>query len=167
MMLTLRAICGVIAIMCAGTTAIAGPASPARAEPTPSDDGTSPYPEVRYFTEIDAEPYALPGQGFWFVTAQGLNCGIWFRGSFGCEGDIPGAPAGTHQIGWITGDARAHYDWTMAVRFPLSQGSIAIPPLTFIRSEGTTCSTTLDLSTYCEHGPFRFLITPSQTWLNG
>jgi hypothetical protein len=164
------AIVGVVAPVMWGLVASA------HAEPAAGDSRPNPYPELQYFTQIDAAPYALgdppaadlPNQpGVWFVTAQGLNCGIWFRGSFGCTGDIPGAPAGTHQIGWIAGDARVHYDWTMAIRFPPSRGSMAMPPLTYITSEGTTCATTLDGSTYCERGPFRFLITPTHTWLNG
>jgi hypothetical protein len=134
------------------------------------------YPELRYFTKIDPAPFAqsdppgasLPDQpGYWFVTAQGLSCGIWFRGSFGCIGAIPGAPAGVDKIGWITGDTRVHYDWTLAIRFPPTRGSLPIPPLSSITVEGTTCATTLDLSTYCERGPFRFVVTPTHTWLNG
>lgn len=164
------------AIVCAVASVITGLVAPAHGEPASGDARPNPYPELRYFTEIDAGPYTLPDlagvalpdqPGVWFVTAQGLNCGIWFRGSFGCTGDIPGAPPGTHQIGWITGDARVHYDWTMAIRFPPPRGSMTLPPLTFIKSEGTTCATTLDGSTYCERGPFRFLITSTQTWLNG
>jgi hypothetical protein len=157
-------------------TILGGLVAPAHAEPASGDSRPNPYPELRYFTEIDAAPYAqsdppgasLPDQpGYWFTTAQGLNCGIWFRGSFGCTGDIPGAAAGVRQIGWITGDTRVHYDWTLAIRFPPSRGSLTIPPLTFIKSEGTACATTLDGSTYCERGPWRFLITPTRTWLNG
>jgi hypothetical protein len=155
------AIVGVVA------TVMTALVAPAYAEPISGDSRSNPYPELRYFTEIDAAPYALGDSGVWFVTAQGLNCGIWWRGSLGCTGDIPGAPAGTQQIGWITGDARVHDDWTMAIRFPPSRGSMTIPPLSYITSEGTTCATTLDASTYCEHGPFRFLITPTHTWLNG
>ena len=109
----------------------------------------------------------MPGQGVWFVTANGLNCGIWLRGSFGCNGDIPGAPANVHQIGWMAGDTRVHYDWTMAVRFPQTRGVLGIPPLSYISSEGTSCGTTLDGSTYCERGPWRLFITPTETWLNG
>jgi len=159
----------------AGTT-IAGPDRPAHADPAAGDARPSPYPDLRYFTEIDAAPYAqsdppgasLPDQpGYWFTTAQGLSCGIWFRGSFGCAGDIPGAPAGVHQIGWITGDTRVHYDWTLAIRFPQPHGTLTIPPLTFIQTEGTSCATTVDGSTYCERGPWRLLITATQTWLNG
>lgn len=157
------------------TAIMSGLLAHAYAEPA-SNDSVPPYPELRYYTKIDAAPYAqsdqpgvsLPDQpGYWFVTAQGLNCGIWFRGSFGCAGDIPGAPAGVHKIGWITGDARAHYDWTLATRFPPPRGSLTLPPLSFIDVGGTTCATTLDNSTYCERGPFRFLITSTHTWLNG
>lgn len=149
----------------------------AHGEPSSGVPAPKPYPELRYFTEIDAAPYALsnpPGAslpdqpGYWFTTVSGLNCGIWFRGSFGCSGDVPGAPAGVHQIGWITGDTRVHYDWTLSIRFPQGpRGAVTIPPLSFIRVEGTTCATTLDNDTYCERGPFRFLITATQTWLNG
>ncbi|MCX2930683.1 hypothetical protein ORI20_10370 [Mycobacterium sp. CVI_P3] len=138
--------------------------------------GTAPdYPQLRYFTEIDPSPYAmseppgvsLPEQaGYWFVTAQGIDCGIWFRGSFGCTGPIPGAPQGVDKIGWITGDTRVHYDWTLAIRFPPTRGSATIPPLSYISVGGTTCATTLNQSTYCERGPFRFMITPTHTWLN-
>jgi hypothetical protein len=152
--------------------AVGRPSLTARADPGVA---TPDYPQLRYFTKIDPAPYALsdpPGAslsdqpGYWFVTAQGLNCGIWFRGSFGCVGPIPGAPAGVDKIGWITGDTRVHYDWTLAIRFPPTHGSVPIPPLSAITVEGTTCATTLNLSTYCERGPFRFVITPDHTWLN-
>jgi hypothetical protein len=142
--------------------------APAYAEPAAAESNPDPYPELRYFTRIDAGPYIDPaGQGTWFVTAQGLRCGIWFRGSFGCTGAIPGAPAGVDKIGWITGDTRVHYDWTMAVRFPPPAGALTIPPLSYIESEGTRCGSTLDGSTYCERGPWRLLINPTRTWLNG
>jgi hypothetical protein len=146
---------------------LGGAGALAYADPTPGGSRPDLYPELRYFTRIDAGPYLSPtGEGAWFVTAQGLRCGIWFRGSFGCTGPIPGAPAGVDKIGWITGDTRVHYDWTMAVRFPPPGGALTIPPLSYIESEGTSCGTTLDGSTYCERGPWRLLITPTRTWLN-
>jgi hypothetical protein len=157
-----------LAIVSVVASVLTGFVAPAHAEPPSGDPAATPYPELRYFTEIDAAPYAVgdtPAADF--PDQPGLSCGIWFRGSFGCTGDIPGAPAGIKQIGWITGDARVHYDWTMAIRFPPSRGSMTIPPLTYITSEGTTCATTLDGSTYCERGPFRFMITSTHTWLNG
>ncbi|TPG32861.1 hypothetical protein [Mycolicibacterium hodleri] len=170
----LLAVFGVVA------TAMMRVVAPAQAEPAAGDPAPNPYPDLRYFAEIDSAPYNLgplpsPDRpfgkfdpGVWFVTTQGLSCGIWYRGSFGCTGDvIPGASADVHQIGWVTGDARVHYDWTMAVRFPGSRGSLTIPPLNYITMEGTSCGTTFDGSTYCERGPFRMLITTTHTWLNG
>lgn len=159
-----RRLAAVVALAAVGVVLLGNAVSVAQAEPERPD----PYPELRYFNRVDPEPFRLPnGQGVWFVTAHGLNCGIWWRGSFGCSGDIPGAPQDVHHIGWHTGDTRVHYDWTMAIRFPQSKGSLALPPLSFIESDGTTCATTVDGSTYCERGPWRLLITPTQTWLNG
>ena len=156
-----------VAIATAGAL-LAGNCAAARADPASGEATADPYPQLRYFTRIDAEPYRLPGgQGVWFVTAQGLNCGIWFRGSFGCSGVIPGAPPNVRQIGWIAGDTRVHYDWTMATRFPHSKGGLSLPPLSYIENEGTSCATTVDGGTYFERGPWRLLITPTRTWLNG
>jgi hypothetical protein len=160
-----------IAITSVAATIFVGAGTPAHAEPAAGDTTPAPpldpYPKLQYFTKIDAAPYILPGQGVWFTTPLGLNCGIWWRGSFGCNGHIPGAPDGVTHIGWYTGDARVHYDWTMAARWPPSQGVLSMPPLTYIESEDTTAATTLDGSTYFERGPWRLLITPTHTWLNG
>jgi hypothetical protein len=160
-----RAIAAALAVATAGAAALIFGGVLARADPT--DPPPDPYPRLRYFTKIDSAPYFVPGQGVWFVTAQGLNCGIWWRGSFGCTGDIPGAPPNVHTIGWNTGDTRVHYDWTMGFRFPSAQGQLTLPPLNYMEFEGTTGATTVDGGTYFERGPWRLLITPTQTWLNG
>jgi hypothetical protein len=158
-----------MAMATAGVAVLASHAACAEADPESGDAAPpDPYPQLRYFTRTDAEPYRLPGgQGVWFVTPLGLNCGIWFRGSFGCSGDIAGAPPNVHQIGWIAGDTRVHYDWTLDYRFPQSRGQLTLPPLNYVESEGTSCATTVDGSAYCERGPWRLFITPTHTWLNG
>lgn len=142
---------------------------PVGAEPPPTPPppvpGSNPYPDIRYYDELDADQFALPG-GVWFVSPTGQNCGIWGRGSFGCAGYIPGAPAGTAHIGWITGDRAVHYDWSVAVRFPPTQAQQPLPPRSFIKHEGTTCAVTPDSRTYCERGPLRFVIEPTKTWLS-
>jgi hypothetical protein len=76
------------------------------------------------------------------------------------------APPNVRQIGWIAGDAKVHYDWTLDYRFPKSQGTQSIPPLNYIESQGTSCATTVDGGTYFERGPWRLYITPTRTWLN-
>jgi len=131
-----------------------------------------PIQSLRYFTEIRRRALCrgairrqriFPDQpGVWFVTAQGLSCGILvFAEAWVGTGGHSRRPCGCiTRIGWITGDTRAHYDWTLAIRFPAGlrrRVLMTIPPLTYITSEGTTCAkTTLDGSTYCERGPFRF-----------
>ena len=142
-----------------------GGAAPVWAGPEPGSQGSDPFPDIRYYDRLDANSFALPG-GIWFRAPTGQNCGIWGLGSFGCAGDIPGAPPGTSHIGWIDGDRAVHYDWSMAVRFPATQALQPLPPHTFVTHQGTTCAVTPDGNTYCERGPLRFLLEPSRTWLS-
>ncbi|BCO60207.1 hypothetical protein MINTM008_01590 [Mycobacterium intracellulare] len=148
-----------------GLLAVSG-AHGADADPVPPDSaGPNPYPDVRYYDELNAGDFASPG-GVWFISPTGQNCGIWRRGSFGCAGPIPGAPPGVDHIGWIEGDRAVHYDWSMAVRFPGNQADKPLPPHSRITHEGTTCAATGDNRTYCERGAMRFVIEPTKTWLS-
>lgn len=131
----------------------------------PADPGVSPWPDIRYYDQLDANDFALPG-GVWFLSPTGLSCGIWGRGNFGCSGQIPGAPPDVTHIGWINGDRAVHYDWSMAVRFPPTQAEKPLPPRSFITHEGTTCAATPDSRIYCERGPMRLSIEPTRTWLS-
>ncbi|WP_423212770.1 hypothetical protein [Mycobacterium talmoniae] len=140
-------------------------AAAAQADPDPAGAGPNPYPDIRFYDDVDAGSYALPG-GVWFVSPTGQNCGIWRRGSFGCAGDIPGAPPGVSHLGWIDGDRAMHYDWTVAARFPNTQAERPLPAHSRITHEGTTCAATVDNRTYCERGPLRFVIEPTKTWLS-
>lgn len=144
-------------------TAHADPAAPAPPPPPPEEP--SPWPDIRYYQQLDANTFALPG-GVWFVAPTGQNCGIWGRGNFGCTGYIPGAPAGVSHIGWINGDRAVHYDWSMAVRFPATRAEKPLPPRSFIQHEGTKCAVTPDNRTFCERGPMKFVIEPTKTWLS-
>jgi hypothetical protein len=138
---------------------------PARADPAPPEAAPNPFPDIRYYDEVDTNGFALPG-GVWFISPTGQNCGIWGLGSFGCAGDFAGAPPGTDHIGWIDGDRAVHYDWSVAVRFPATQAQQPLPPRSKITYEGTTCAATPDGRTYCERGPLRFVIEPTKTWLS-
>jgi hypothetical protein len=142
-----------------------GTATTSHADPTPPDPGPSPFPDIRYYDQLDADAFALPG-GVWFTSPTGQNCGIWGWGDFGCAGDIPGAPPGVSHIGWINGDRAVHYDWSVAARFPATQAQLPLPPRSKITHQGTTCAVTPNGTTYCERGPMRFVIEPSKTWLS-
>ncbi|MDA4108492.1 hypothetical protein MHOL44478_14680 [Mycobacterium holsaticum DSM 44478] len=152
----------------AGVAAVVGVlGSPALAsgEPAAPETVVDPFPDIRYYDELNAEQFVLPG-GVWFVAPTGQNCGIWGLGNFGCAGDIPGAPGGSHHIGWINGDRAVHYDWSVAVRFPPTRANQPLRPFSKITHQGTTCAATPDGRTYCERGPMRFLIEPTKTWLS-
>jgi hypothetical protein len=131
----------------------------------------NPYPDpnliIRYYERMRYDDYFTASVGgVWFLTPLGLNCGIWDRGSFGCTGDIRGAPPGTTNIGWITGQIETRYDPALAVQFPPGRAQRDLPPRSYIEYNGTTCATMPDSSTYCSHGPFKFFVTPTRTWLS-
>jgi hypothetical protein len=154
-----RLYCAVAAAVMALSDATTAHADPASAEAAPD-----PFPDIRYYDQVDADNFVEPG-GVWFTASTGQNCGIWGLGSFGCVGDIPGAPAGVSHIGWVDGDRAVHYDWSMAARFPVTQAQQPLPPRSKITHEGTTCAATPDGRTYCERGPLRFVIELTKTWL--
>jgi len=142
-----------------------------RADPPP-DAPTSPFPDMSvvrsFYTELPPEHFFIPEHyGVWFLTPTGVNCGIWDRGGFGCVGDIPGAPPGVDNIAWFNGNRAVHYGWTAAMQFRPGQAQVSLAPRSFVTYNSTTCVMTSDANTYCEHGPFRFLMTPTGTWLKG
>lgn len=139
------------------------------AEPD-TGDPTSPFPVtnliINTYEKVKYDDYFTSSSGgVWFSTPLGLNCGIWDRGSFGCTGDIRGAPPGTTNVGWITGQIRARYDWALGLQIPPGRAERDLPPRHYIEYNGTRCATMADTSTYCQRGAFRFFVTPSRTWL--
>lgn len=139
----------------------------APAQSAPADGEQSPYPDVTRYPLLAADDFRLrDSPDIWFLSTSGLNCGIWDDGSFGCAGDIPGAPPGTSRIGWFRGDARVHYDLSVGIRWPSGQAQRVLPLRSSVEYDGTTCSATADGSIYCGRGHSRFFITPTATWLN-
>ncbi|EHB56488.1 hypothetical protein MycrhDRAFT_3682 [Mycolicibacterium rhodesiae JS60] len=145
-------------------------ASPA-AQSDPGAAPSSPYPDanliIRSYNEVLYSDYFTSSAGgVWFSTPLGLTCGIWDRGSFGCTGDIRGAPPGTTNIGWVNGNIVTRYDWLLGVQFPPGRAERDLPPRSYVTYNGTRCATMADSSTYCSRGPFKFFVTPNQTWLS-
>lgn len=134
----------------------------------------TPYPEIGLiltsYERLQPVDFFTPSnEGVWFSTPLGLNCGIWDRGSFGCTGDIRGAPPGTTHIGWVNGNIVTRYDTydpLLRFQFPPGRGERMLPPRSYIVYNGTRCTTMTDTSTYCERGPFRFFVTPTKTFLS-
>lgn len=123
-----------------------------------ADPEPGPYPDISRYAKLDFEEFRLgapapEGTGdLWFSTPQGLNCAILDGGSsFGCNGPIPGAPAGTNQIGSFPGDQQSHYDNTERPRFTNPGGlpQRLLPPQRYIQSGVVTCAVTDTKSVYC------------------
>src|SRR5690625_3884528 len=139
---------------------------------TPSDAPPSPYPDQALIvTSYDhLEPsqfFTASTAGVWFLSPLGLSCGIWDRGSFGCTGDIRGAPPGTNHIGWVNGNIVTRYDQydpLLPFQFPAAQADRTLPTRSYVTYNGTTCATMADTSTNCPRGPLKVLLPPPHTW---
>jgi hypothetical protein len=150
---------------------LAGAIPPADSVPPPPE---TPYPAVglilnSYERLQPEEFFTASNEGVWFHTPLGLNCGIWDRGSFGCTGDIRGAPPGTTRIGWVNGNIVTRYDTfdpLLRVQIPPGQAERMLPSRSYVEYNGTRCATMSDASTYCARGPFRFFVTPTKTYLS-
>ncbi|MGV0643971.1 hypothetical protein ABQE44_11240 [Mycolicibacterium sp. XJ2546] len=152
------------AVLTAGLMLIASPAG--HSEPT-----ANPYPDsdliIRSYNLVRYDDYfTASAGGVWFSTPLGLNCGIWDRGSFGCTGDIRGAPPGTTNVGWVNGNVVTRYDWLLGVQFPPGRAERELAPRNYIEYNGTRCATMADSGTYCSRGPYKFFVTPKGTWLS-
>jgi hypothetical protein len=150
--------------------ALAG-APPGRADPSSDEPSAGPYPDMALiltsYDRLEADEFVVAGSpGVWFLSPTGLNCGIWDRGSFGCSGDIRGAPPGTRNIGWFNGNVVVRYDWIVPFQFPAGQAQRTLPPRSYMTYNGTTCAVMADGSTYCKRGPYAFYETPTGTWLS-
>jgi hypothetical protein len=147
------------------------PAALGRADP-PGGPPADPFPDMSHvsawYDEIEPDHFFIPDHpGVWFLTPGGLNCGIWDKGSFGCAGDIPGAPPGTDHIAWFNGNRSVHYGWTAGIQFPAGQADQTLPPRSYVTYNSTTCAIKPDGSAYCGHGEFKFLMTQVGTWFKG
>ncbi|MDA4108708.1 hypothetical protein MHOL44478_15790 [Mycobacterium holsaticum DSM 44478] len=154
----------VAGVLTANLSVMVSPA--AHSEPT-----ADPYPDsdliLRSYHLVKYDDYfTASAGGVWFSTPLGLNCGIWDRGSFGCAGDIRGAPPGTHNVGWVNGNIVTRYDWLLGIQFPPGRAERELPARSYIEYNGTRCATMADSSTYCSRGPFKFFVTPTGTWLS-
>lgn len=163
-----RLFSALVLVLCAATTHLAS----AQAEPIDTPIAPNPYPKdslvLTSYERLDPADYFIPGfYGVYFRSPDGLDCGIWLRGSFGCAGFLPGAPPGHDHVGWFNGDTRVHYDLPIAIGFPNAQAQRTLPPHSYLSWNETTCATTGDGSTYCYRGMFRFLVTRTGTYLNG
>ncbi len=153
-----------------GVTFAATP--PSNADPAPDAAPSTPFPIMsivhQYYTELAANQFFIPNQaGVYFLTPSGLNCAIWIWGSFGCTGEIAGAPAGANDSAWFNGNRAVQQGWTAAIQYPPGRAQQTLPPTSFVKFEQTTCAVTPESDVYCGHGEFKFIATAKGTWYKG
>ena len=154
----LRQFCTFTGVIVAAVEILLAP--PASADP-------QPYPDISRYARVDVEDYQMPfnpTNKVWFSTPWGLNCGMWDDGSFGCSGDIPGAPPGTTQLAWFSGGSSPKLSTTDRPGFLSGAEQPVLPIGTAIQYHGTTCGTLEDTSLYCSrYWESKFLISPTHT----
>jgi hypothetical protein len=126
-----------------------GAAAPATAVPT-----ESPYPDITsYERVVRLEKFTVTDEeGIWFTTPVGQYCGIGEDGSYGCSGDLPGAPPGENEVAWFPGDPFPRLYHTDEPRFASGTGQSIIHGRTYVEYRGSRCGVTMDSAIYCVHG---------------
>jgi hypothetical protein len=148
--LTLAAVIGVSA------------AAPASAVPAPYTD-TTQYQRVtnlQIFQVTDRD-------GIWFTTPVGLYCGIEEDASYGCSGDLPGAPPGENEVAWFLGDPVPRLYHTDEPRFNSGSRQTILFGQTYLEYRGSRCAVNRESAVYCIHGDdpnSQLMVTTGMTW---
>jgi hypothetical protein len=141
-----------------------GATAPASAAPV-----QSPYPDItQYERAVDLEKFkVIDEDGIWFTTPVGQYCGIGEDGSYGCSGDLPGAPPGDNEVGWFPGDPFPRLYHTDESRFASGRRQLILQGRTYVEYRGSRCAVTMESGIYCMHGDDRnsqIMVTTGMTW---
>ncbi len=155
-----RTLCSAAVVLTAAT-AFTGPA---QASPT-----QNPYPDISGYRSVSsAWIYRVVAEdGVWFTSPVGMRCSIADDGSYGCSGELPGAPAGDNEVAWFVGDPFPRLYHTDEPRFSSPAGQTILPERTYIEHRGSRCATTRDSAVYCIRGDdlnSQLMVTTSMTW---
>lgn len=148
----------------AGAVIGMGVAAPASAVPA-----QSPYPDITQYQRVtDLEKFKVVDRdGIWFTTLVGLYCGLGEDGSYGCSGDLPGAPAGANEVGWFPGEPFPRLYHADKPRFASGTRQMILVAQTYVEYRGSRCAVTHDSGIYCMHGDDRnsqIMVTTGMTW---
>jgi hypothetical protein len=141
-----------------------GAAAPASAVPA-----QSPYPDItQYERVVDLEKFkVIDADGIWFTTPVGQYCGIGEDGSYGCSGNLPGAPPGENEVGWFPGDPIPRLYHTDEPRFASGTRQMILVGQTYVEYRGSRCAVTKESGVYCIHGDesnSQTMVTSYMTW---
>jgi hypothetical protein len=141
-----------------------GVAAPAHAAPA-----AGPYPDItQYERVVNLEKFKVTDEdGIWLTTPVGLYCGIGGDGSYGCTGNLPGAPPGENEVGWFPGDPSPRLYHTDEPRFASGTRQTILNGLTYVEYRGSRCAVTRESGIYCIHGDdpsSQIMVTTGMTW---
>jgi hypothetical protein len=147
----------------AGAAIGLGAAAPASAVPA-----KPPYPDTaQYQRVVGLEKFkVIDHDGLWFTTPEGLYCGIGDDGSYGCSGNLPGAPPGENEVGWFPGDPFPRLYHTDKPRFASGTRQMVLVGQTYVEYRGSRCAVTKESGVYCIHGEpnSQIMVTSYMTW---
>ena len=152
-----------------GTFALTAVVATALASPAHAAPVQSPYPDSSGYRSVSSTWIyrVVDEDGVWFTSPVGLRCGIADDGSYGCSGNLPGAPAGDNEVAWFVGDPFPRLYHTDDARFSSPAGQTILREQTYLEYRGSRCATTRDSAIYCIHGDdpnSQLMVTTSMTW---
>jgi hypothetical protein len=155
-----RLLAGVVASTFIGM----GVAAPASGTPS-----AGPYPDVaKYKPASNIFNYIVVDRdGIWFTTPEGVYCAIEDDGSYGCSGDLPGAPPGESEVAWFVGDPSPRLYHTDEPRFNSGTRQTILVGETYLDYRGSRCAVNRESAVYCIHGNdlnSQLMVTTSMTW---
>lgn len=127
------------------------------------------YPDVSQYNAPSslAKYRTTDRDGLWFSTGVGLICAIGDDGSYGCSDKVPGAPAGSNEVGWFPGDSFPRLYHTDRPTFDSGAEQTLINGRIAVKYHGSTCAVTEDQGVYCINGNNRnsqILVTAEMTF---
>ncbi len=152
-----------LAGLLAGAVIGVGAAAPASAVPA-----QGPYPDItQYQRVIDLETYRVTARdGIWFTTPEGLYCGMQEDGSYGCSGDLPGAPPDENEVAWFPGDPFPRFYHADKPRFNSGARQTILVGQSYLYYRGSRCAVNRESAVYCIHGNdtnSQLMVTTSMT----
>ena len=113
----------------------------------------APYPDVSHYKIANSQLFRVTDEaGVWFTTPLGVRCAIEDDASYGCSGELPGAPPGENEIAWFVGDPFPRLYHAEVPRFSSDAGQTIAFESTYIDYRGSRCAVTRESAVYCIHG---------------
>jgi hypothetical protein len=139
------------------------------ATPAAGIPARGPYPDTAKYQPVsNIFTYIVTDRdGLWFTTPEGLYCGIEDDGSYGCSGDLPGAPPGENEVAWFVGDPSPRLYHTDEPRFHSGTRQTILVGATYLDYRGSRCAVNRESAVYCIHGDdpnSQLMVTTGMTW---